>query len=405
MNNPCTHDNITCLNQYEYIRKYICEDCNEIMMCACDEDFGVKFLSHQISYGTWMNTQKRVPVTLGFQKNICLECRGNKPIAAPKAPMHGYTSKISRYYWREIYFETTRRFFDLHPELDPKDNYKSVTSFPEDRKRIEKEVTTEFKNLHSKCPKYQYNEVSQQEVIDRTNTEIILLNANYVKTQAKKVQIQDGSKLYSVEEYASNYFTKQGYQVIETESTPFHVLFGIYVSLLIHDYKDFRLQVVQFGSRFDYDNGENKEGLIITRLPEDFGTSGYNERRKECIKRHIEEMIDDSDCLFEYWLEFSYELRQYLWAHRENDILKAKQIISIIGLNNLRKVLHYFVMNYWKNYCGWPDLLIYNQKEFFFVEVKSSNDKLSEDQKNWLLGNNEHMGFKVKLLKVGKLKT
>jgi Holliday junction resolvase-like predicted endonuclease len=62
-------------------------------------------------------------------------------------------------------------------------------------------------------------------------------------------------------------------------------------------------------------------------------------------------------------------------------------------------------MNYWRNFCGWPDLLVYNQDKFFFVEVKSSNDKLSEDQKNWLLGNNEHMGFKVKLLKVGKLKT
>ena len=59
-------------------------------------------------------------------------------------------------------------------------------------------------------------------------------------------------------------------------------------------------------------------------------------------------------------------------------------------------------MNYWKNFCGWPDLLVFDDKSFFFVEVKSRNDKLSEDQKNWLLGNKEHMGFKAKIFKVGK---
>lgn len=101
MNDTCTHKNVTCLNQYEYIRKYSCEDCKEVMICACDEEFGVKFLSHQLNEGTWLNTKKRVPVSLGFQKNTCPECRGQKPISAPKAAMHGATSNIKRYYWRE----------------------------------------------------------------------------------------------------------------------------------------------------------------------------------------------------------------------------------------------------------------------------------------------------------------
>jgi len=60
-------------------------------------------------------------------------------------------------------------------------------------------------------------------------------------------------------------------------------------------------------------------------------------------------------------------------------------------------------INYWKNFCGWPDLLVFDDKSFFFVEVKSRNDKLSEDQKNWLLGNKKYMGFKAKIFKVGRL--
>jgi Holliday junction resolvase-like predicted endonuclease len=59
-------------------------------------------------------------------------------------------------------------------------------------------------------------------------------------------------------------------------------------------------------------------------------------------------------------------------------------------------------MDYWRNFCGWPDLLVYKDDEYFFVEVKSSNDKLSDDQKNWFLGNNEHMKFNAKIFKIGK---
>ncbi len=68
----------------------------------------------------------------------------------------------------------------------------------------------------------------------------------------------------------------------------------------------------------------------------------------------------------------------------------------------MKKILHYLSRNYWSNFCGWPDLLVYKDKEFMFVEVKSSKDKLSEEQKNWLIGNKEYMGFMPKVLKISK---
>jgi len=66
------------------------------------------------------------------------------------------------------------------------------------------------------------------------------------------------------------------------------------------------------------------------------------------------------------------------------------------------KILNYLVEDYWDRYLGWPDLLIYNDSEFFFAEVKSSHDKLKEDQKNWIKNNTSKLGLPFKLVKVHK---
>lgn len=395
----CTHNKVTCLSQYTLIRKYICESCQEIMMCKCDEEFGRKFLSHQLDQASWQGSRKRVPVTLGFQENVCPECREGKAVSAPKAPRYGAITKIRRYYWREIFFETTGRLFDSHPELDHND-IRCMFSFPDERKDIEKEVIAEIKHQHELNPKYEYDaEITQEEVIEQTNTEFIQLNAEYVNTEERKVGIRNGNKVSTVEEFASDYFKTQGYEVLEVESVPFHVLFGVFMYLVIQD--DEMSQIVQFGSRNDFDSGLTQEGVITTFLPDDFGSNLYYERQKEFIQSHLNE-LEDLDWLFDYWIDNSSNFRQYLWAHRKKDVLKAKKVMSILGLSNLQKLLHYMAMDYWKNYCGWPDLLVFNNTDFFFVEVKSRNDKLSKDQKHWLLGNHEHMGFKVKIVKVSK---
>ena len=63
------------------------------------------------------------------------------------------------------------------------------------------------------------------------------------------------------------------------------------------------------------------------------------------------------------------------------------------------------IKNYWDRYLGWPDLFIYNKNQYFFVEVKSSKDKLSDNQKNWIKGNYEELKFPFKLLKIHKKNT
>lgn len=397
----CHHNKVTCLNQYELIRKYKCGACNEVMMCSCDKEHGERFRPHQLKQGRCLESQEKVPVTLGFQENICLECRGEIPVSAPKSPMPGYTTKITRYYWREIALETTRRFYDKHPQCNPNDHMNDEFSFPEERKIIEKEVINELKKKHDIAPKYDYEEPSQSEIIKLTNTDVILINAKHVTTDDRKVRIESENQLLTVEKFASNYFQQKGYSTIETESIPFHVLFGVYMWPLIQDPDDPHNRIVGFDCRTEFDNNSERSSKINTFLPSDFGTEGYFHRRKFEIEKHISE-LRDLKWLFDYWLHYSNDFRQYLYAHREKDINIAKTIIDILSESDIKSILHYLSRNYWANYCGWPDLLVFNNSGFLFVEVKSSNDKLSVDQKNWLLGNNKYMSFESKIFKVAK---
>ena len=41
----CPHSNVRCLSEFELIRKYQCEGCGAVMMCACDESVGHRILA------------------------------------------------------------------------------------------------------------------------------------------------------------------------------------------------------------------------------------------------------------------------------------------------------------------------------------------------------------------------
>jgi len=397
----CLHTNITCLNQYELIRKYECNSCGEIMMCSCDKEHGEKYLSHQLQKGCWIENQKRVPVTIGFQNNICPVCRGETPVSAPIKSRPGSTSKFSRYYWREIAFETTRRLHEEPTSLVGDSPFVDEFTDPEKRKYVEKQVIKDLKLLYKDNPKYNYQEITQDEVIKSTNTEVTLVRAKYIPTNEKKAQIESENKLYTVEKYAAKHFRDLGYSVIETESVPFHVIFGIYMWSLIQDPNDPYIRVVKFGNRTDFEQDHISPNIIETYLPSDFGTQGYFNRKNREISEYISNLCN-LETLFDQWLNHSNDFRQYLWAYREKDIAIAKQIISILTESDIKLILSYLSRNYWSNFCGWPDLLAFKNDSTLFIEVKSSNDKLSAEQKNWMIGNYKYMKFKSIIFKIGK---
>jgi hypothetical protein len=403
MTNKCSHINRVCINQYELIRKYRCLDCEGVMICKCERDFAIKYLPHQIDYAKDQNTQAKIRVTNGFQENICNICRGITEEAYPKAPLYGAKNKIQRYYWREISFETMKRFGAWLEKQGRNNDF--VDAIPKNRDKyaeIHKEVVTEIKKQHEIKPKYQFKEKSQQDVINQNEVQIIELKASYYVSDERRVKILHDGKILSIEEYVCDYYSKLGYNSIQSESVPFHVMFGIFFWLLIQDPEDSKNRMAGFGDRFGIDD-IRKRNKIWTPLPEDFGTPGYYQRRKTEIQEHINNLARNKDDLiwsFDYWIEHSYYFRNYLHAHKPEYIDKARIIVINLSLETIKTILHYLIKNYWKNYLGWPDLFLYNNSTYFFVEVKSSKDKLSEYQKRWIEDNYMELKLPFKIVKV-----
>lgn len=394
----CSHGQLSCLNPHELIRKYRCLCCGDVMMCACDEPFARRFLSHQLSHGTELKTRARIPVTLGFQAKTCSECRGLPAEPAPAGEVHGRTSKIKRYYWRELIFEEMRRTADwdeAHLEATPAERKAAYEA-------IAAEVLESVKARHARTPKYRFSEPAQADVLTRYGVEVVPVKVDYVDAPQKGAVIRDGDQAISAEAFVTRLHERQGWHVMPLESLPFHALFGVMMWLLIQDPADPQVQMIGFGDRAIYEAGQ-KPPMIWTSLPDDFGCEGYALRREHAIDRHFEMLPPNRDELlwtFDYWRGHSADLRQYLWAHCDGHVDRARRLIEILPPQHVLAILRYLVSDYWGHYLGWPDLLLYRGDEFLFLEVKSSGDRLSQKQRAWIADNHDHLHLPFKIVKL-----
>jgi len=375
-------------------------------MCACEEKFGRRFLAHQLRHGTVLQTREEVPVTLGFEPAVCRECRGLTPEATPKSPMYGQTSKIRRYYWRELWFQTRERIGDWADAEGLSDRELATnTKAIEAKKRIEAEVLEELKRAHAISPKYSYQVETQDDIIQKYRVEVVSLSAVYEShPDTKGVLVRDGVEACSAEEFVARHYRRLNFETLFLESVPFHVLFGTFMWLVIQNCSDPMIRRIGFGDRAAFD-AKAPMKQIWTFLPSDFGTSEYAERREREVRGHLARIPNEREDLiwnFGYWLGYSSDFRQYLWAHRQEDVARARKLLDVLPAPTIKRILQYLVGSYWDRFCGWPDLLVFNDAEFFFAEVKSSKDKLSFAQKSWIKGNFEELRLPFKLVKIHK---
>lgn len=371
------------------------------MMCACDEAFGRRFLSHQLDEGCELETQRRVPVTYGFQPAICSECRGLPADSAPGAAIPGRTSKIKRYYWRELFFAEQL----AQVEWNERHPHASVEERAAAQRAIQARVLAEIKHRHATAPKYVFTELSQAQVIEKYGVEVEALSAPYAPDGRKGAQILARGAVISAESFAAQHYRALGWTVLEMESGPFHALFGLMMWRLLQSPFDPLMRMVSFGDRVAYE-ATRAHVPIWTPLPEDFGTKGFSERRADAIEAHIADLPRDRTGLlakFDLWRPMSAELRQYLWAHGEHAVDRARKLIEILPPDRIVAVLRYLVSDYWGRYLGWPDLLLHRAEEYRFVEVKSSADRLSDEQKSWIAGNHDSLHLPFAIAKIHKM--
>jgi len=242
-------------------------------------------------------------------------------------------------------------------------------------------------------------------LIENYDVDVINVDGEYADDGGRKTKIKYKTNLLTVEKYIEEKLHEKGYQTVVLESSPFHALFAVYMWMVIQDPADTQVRMAGFGERSAYEESREKNPIWVP-LPDDFGTPGYNSRRIIEIEHHFSSKWNDRDhllWLFDYWVHYSEGLRQYLWAHREVDVEKARKIVEVLSPASIQAILRYLVGDYWGRYIGWPDLLAYRDNDFVFIEVKSSKDKLSEEQKHWIAGNVEHLNLPFKIYKVHRI--
>ena len=394
---PCEHHNTNCLNEFELIRKYQCSECSAVMMCACDEVIGKTHLSHQLDRGVVLETQERVRVTAGFQPNICRECRGLTPEAHPVSSIPGRTSKIKRYYWRELAFREMELYEDWKQTAEGQaSSAGSRFSVPQ----VAEQALAEIKTLHANTPKYVFSNLSQQEVLERYNVEVLDVRADYIEGVTGRAQIMYEGQPLGVEQFACRHLDALGYRALICESRPFHALFATLLGRLIGDANDPKLRLTGVGDR----TGGSPSRPAWWMHPDDFGTSGYGKRREQDIEIYFSFVLpstsDGLGAYFEECFEETLRLRTYLWAEAAETVATAKTLLEVLPPETVKSILRYLVDSYWANYTGWPDLIAIGAEDWFLAEVKSSHDKLSDDQKHWIEENSERLRLPFKLIKI-----
>lgn len=213
------------------------------------------------------------------------------------------------------------------------------------------------------------------------------------------------SQAVQVEEFAARRLRAQGCEVMFCESRPFQALYGSLMWLWVQSASDPRLRVCMFGGRDGVEADER--GLIWTQLPHDFGSPAHTQRRGEALEAHFDILPNDTAEMlgaYDYWQEPSRPLRQYLWAYTEEDQQRGRILVEVLGALRVKMILRYVAEAYWKRYLGWPDLVSWREtpegpRAVQFIEVKSSSDKLSDDQRTWIQGNHDHLHLDFRIMK------
>jgi hypothetical protein len=263
-----------------------------------------------------------------------------------------------------------------------------------------------IKQMHSRSPKYTYTDESTSRVLEKYSVEIVNLFPYRVKRSGVWMFEFGGQLLQSANDVARRSFENEGYRCLFLESHPLHVLFGVFMWQVIQDPGDPKIRRVGITRKVPTGECRN-EGNIWTLMPPDFGTAQYSDRRAETLNKHFEALEEHQAnliAIFDRWLDPSYELRSYLSGHRNEDVARARVLISVLGPDLTIRILRYLTVCYWRRYCGWPDMLFYKASNLFFAEVKFSGDGLKEDQKEWVRGNAEELHLPFKLIKVHRIK-
>lgn len=215
---------------------------------------------------------------------------------------------------------------------------------------------------------------------------------------------------YFAEEAAILHYESLRYKAMWTEDTYWWTLMSIFFWDVIFAKIRGAVSCIIDGVQVEIDTNDARfeqmfsQTIQMNGMPVDFFTSEFYARRQNLIKNRIQEIFHSD---IEQKLNESYKNNYGKKCRSVDDWDKYKIDELLIPIKRIDKeiivkILERLISNFNDNRTGLPDLIVYNNSEFFFSEVKSEKDKISEKQSDWHSFLSETLGIKVEICLINR---
>ncbi len=203
-------------------------------------------------------------------------------------------------------------------------------------------------------------------------------------------KLQEAESITISKEYRGNvemgtmmYYIKQGKKATFAENYLWRAIFGLIFWDIIFD-----PNLVAFHHPFQ-------------RRPSDMYLPDFYEKRAEQIVAHLDQFVDLQQLL--QLMGSNYEKNEgianafVVWVDEMWDMVH--QATTVVGLEKIKDIMHRIARNIVENSRGFPDIFVWDENGYEFIEVKSPTDNLSNRQLYWL-GYFEENGINARVLRV-----
>ena len=172
---------------------------------------------------------------------------------------------------------------------------------------------------------------------------------------------------YQVELGAIHYYRDQGYNAVFSENEPWRTLFGLLFWDII------------------YDTNVQAIHNPLQRVPSDFFLPDFYFKRSDQLRERMK--FANTKPVIEDIIRKTYEdmfgTTNVLVSWYDGALDKVLTLISWLTPEQIHAVLLEIAYNLRENTRGFPDLMVWNETEYAFIEIKSPTDHLSSRQLHW----------------------
>jgi hypothetical protein len=183
-----------------------------------------------------------------------------------------------------------------------------------------------------------------------------------------EVIVIEANQSLKPEQAVMNWLIQQGHKVLYTENYVWRGLFGLIFWNVVFD---------------------TKLGILhqpLQTAPSDLYSANFFLHRQAEFKAELAWLWQQVDSLailrqrYENW----YGLTNPMLSWHESLWDSIQHCYSYISPQQLTEVLLEMARDWRHNSCGFPDLFSWHEQNYTFIEVKSPNDQLAEQQLKWL---------------------